>query len=65
VDSVPDTLLRRKFDSAGNGTRELWVSRQELYPVLSETRPRMFEVLVFLFLFKVIAFKQIQYLFCS
>jgi hypothetical protein len=30
VDSAPDTLLRRKFGSAGNRTQDLWTSCQEL-----------------------------------
>jgi hypothetical protein len=29
VDPVPDPLLCRKFGSAGNRTREHWVSNQE------------------------------------
>jgi hypothetical protein len=33
VDPVPDTLLLRKSDSAGNRTRDLWVSSQELWPL--------------------------------
>jgi hypothetical protein len=33
VDSVPDTLLLRKSGSAGNRTRDLWASSQELWPL--------------------------------
>jgi hypothetical protein len=32
VDPVPDPLLLRKFGSAGNRTRYLWLSSQELWP---------------------------------
>jgi hypothetical protein len=31
MDPVPDPLLLRKFGSAGNRTRDLWVSSQELW----------------------------------
>jgi hypothetical protein len=31
VDSVPDPLLLRKSDSAGNQTRDLWICSQELW----------------------------------
>jgi hypothetical protein len=30
VDPVPDPLLLRKFGSAGNPTRDLWICSQEL-----------------------------------
>jgi hypothetical protein len=30
VDPVPDTQLLRKFGSAGNQTRHLWICSQEL-----------------------------------
>jgi hypothetical protein len=33
VDLVPDPLLLRKSGSAGNRTRDLWVSSQELWPL--------------------------------
>jgi hypothetical protein len=33
MDPVPDSLLLRKFGSAGNRTRDLWVSSQELFPL--------------------------------
>jgi hypothetical protein len=33
VDPVPDPMLLRKSGRAGNGTRNLWVSRQELWPL--------------------------------
>jgi hypothetical protein len=33
MDSVPDPLLLRKTDSAGNRTRYLWVSSKELRPL--------------------------------
>jgi hypothetical protein len=33
VDPVPDPLLLRKFGSAENRTRDLWVSSQELWPL--------------------------------
>jgi hypothetical protein len=33
MDPVPDPLLRRKFCSAGNRTKDLWVSNQELWPL--------------------------------
>jgi hypothetical protein len=33
VGPVPDPLLLRKFGSAGNRTRNLWVSSQELRPL--------------------------------
>jgi hypothetical protein len=33
VDPVPDPLLLRKSVSAGNRTRDLWVSSQELRPL--------------------------------
>jgi hypothetical protein len=48
VDPVPDPLLLRKFGSAGNRTRDLWICSQELqsldhrggqycdYPILKE-----------------------------
>jgi hypothetical protein len=33
MDPVPDPLLLKKADSAGNRTRDLWVSSQELWPL--------------------------------
>jgi hypothetical protein len=33
MDPIPDPLLHRKFGSAGNRTRDLWVSSQELWPL--------------------------------
>jgi hypothetical protein len=33
VDPVPDPLLLRKSDSAGNRTRDLWICSQELWPL--------------------------------
>jgi hypothetical protein len=33
VNLVPDPLLLRKYGSAGNRTRNLWVCRQELWPL--------------------------------
>jgi hypothetical protein len=33
VDPVPDPLLLRKYDSAGNRTRDLWIWRRELWPL--------------------------------
>jgi hypothetical protein len=30
VDPIPDPLILRKSDSAGNGTQDLWVSSHEL-----------------------------------
>jgi hypothetical protein len=33
VDPVPDPLLLRKSGSAGNRTRDLWISSQELWPL--------------------------------
>jgi hypothetical protein len=33
MDPVPDPLLFRKSDSAGNGTRDLWICSQELWPL--------------------------------
>jgi hypothetical protein len=33
VDSVPNPLLLRKSGSAGNQTRDLWICRQNLWPV--------------------------------
>jgi hypothetical protein len=33
VDPVPDPLLLRKFGSAGNRTRDIWISSQELWPL--------------------------------
>jgi hypothetical protein len=33
VDPVPDSLLLRKCGSAGNRTRDLWVSSKELWPL--------------------------------
>jgi hypothetical protein len=33
VDPVPDPLLLRKSGNAGNRTRDLWVSSQELWPL--------------------------------
>jgi hypothetical protein len=33
ADPVPDPLLIRKSGSAGNKTRDLWVSSQELWPL--------------------------------
>jgi hypothetical protein len=33
VGPVPDPLLLRKFGSAGNRTRDLWICSQELWPL--------------------------------
>jgi hypothetical protein len=33
VDTIPDPLLLRKPGSAGNRTRDLWICRQELWPL--------------------------------
>jgi hypothetical protein len=33
VDPVPDALLLRKPGSAGNGTRDLWICSQKLWPL--------------------------------
>jgi hypothetical protein len=33
VNRIPNPLLLRKSDGAGNRTRDLWVSSQELWPV--------------------------------
>jgi hypothetical protein len=33
MDPVPDPLLLRKYGSAVNRTRDLWVSSQELWPL--------------------------------
>jgi hypothetical protein len=33
VDPVPDPRLLRKFDSAENRTRDLWIYSQELWPL--------------------------------
>jgi hypothetical protein len=31
--AVPDPLILRKYDSAGNRTRDLWTCSQELWPL--------------------------------
>jgi hypothetical protein len=33
VDPVPDSLLLRKYGSAGNRTQDLWISSQKLWPL--------------------------------
>jgi hypothetical protein len=33
VDPVPDPLRLRKYGSAGNRTRDLWICRQKLWPL--------------------------------
>jgi hypothetical protein len=38
VDPVPDALQLRKSGGAGNRTRDLWVSSQELWPLESDIR---------------------------
>jgi hypothetical protein len=33
MDTVPDSLILRKSSSAGNGTRDLWIFSQKLWPL--------------------------------
>jgi hypothetical protein len=33
MDPVPDALLDRKSGTAGNRTQDLWIGREELWPL--------------------------------
>jgi hypothetical protein len=41
VDRVPDPLLLRKSDSAGNRARDLWICGQEILPLDHRGGPRV------------------------